>query len=1320
MSLGAVAGVSLASGQTTISYTSGDTDMADYSTDAPNNPTTLLLASGFADQSGVISGTGAVIKMGDGDVTLSGANTYTGGTTVREGALSVLFAGSINHAGALLNVSSVAGAASYAQLYAGDGGVVTTGNADFGSEEGERGYFNSYQPGSLLAVTGTLNVGRFGEGLVEITNGSAATAAFVNIGLGTTGEGRLEVLDADSTLTVSDDIRIGSSGSGELLVANGGELSNGGNAFLGENGSGSGLAVVTGADSTWDVTGTLNVGFSGEGELRVEDGGVVAGTVAMIGTNASGSGSVLITGADSRLSMANNLNVGLGGDGVLRIEDGGTVTTFFFNVGSGGTGTGDLQVRGAGSTLTSTQAFAVGLFGDGTMLVEDGAVVTSASASIGQNAGSLGEALVTGVGSEWNIADTLNIGVFGSGTLRIEAGGLVTSANAALGVSDAVSFIGDGSVYVSGPGSSWVVTDTLEVGVFGYGYMEVSNGGEVSAAFIEIGREDTGINTGVVEVTGDGSVMQAVELTVGYDARGELSIQNQGYVTSSFAYLGLAAGSTGSVSVSGADSLWNVANDLIVGASGDGAVIIEDGGVAQADLVTLGVAVGTTGRITVQSGGTLEIGNALVGIEGSGSILIENGSQAGSLETSFGLAVGGYGYGRVNDSIWRVFDNVFVGVNGEGELDILNGGQLDMSFGGPLTIELAQNVGSVGTINIGAGNLAGEIIGADIVGGAGDATVNFNHIAASYVFDPIMSGSVAVNHIGAGVTTLTADHTYTGPTTISAGALLVEGSLTNTEVTVASGGTLGGSGIINGAVTVQSGGVLAPGSSPGVLNLGSLLLDPGSTTRIEINGTTPGTEHDQIVVAGNATLDGTLELVLGYSPVAGSTFTLIEAGDFTLAGDAALGFAEITSNLGAALQTLVDIDATTFNIILEILQLDYAPFALTPNQRAVAENLDTFATSGQLPGLFNALNALNDDQLRAAFDQLGAAQLGSLERMARQYNRGQTRNLFDRLQEWRRTGGGVAGVVSTKNLRLLDWNAQPLYAQNGGQSYAALSTESVRSPGWGVFVNGSGQFGDVSDSTDGYDFDTGGITVGFDRKLGRAGEGDVVGGFYVGFADSSADLDRDGGRVDADAVKFGAYLGWFDESGLYLQGQLGGGSSSYDTRRNVLGARQDGDTRGYEFTADIAGGREWTRGKWRHGVEASFAYAYTRIDGFTETGGLGPLAIARQNADSLQSRLGWTVSYEHLRGDGLWLRPQARLGWAHEFMNPEGITASFAGGGAGTFTTTPARAGRDTAQLGASLHIGEGTGWNGWIGYDLEAGDNLTVHNLNAGVSFRF
>jgi autotransporter-associated beta strand protein len=94
-----------------------------------------------------------------------------------------------------------------------------------------------------------------------------------------------------------------------------------------------------------------------------------------------------------------------------------------------------------------------------------------------------------------------------------------------------------------------------------------------------------------------------------------------------------------------------------------------------------------------------------------------------------------------------------------------------------------------------------------VVFGAGAGTLNFNHTSTNYVFAPAISGYGTVNVL-AGITTLTANNTYTGATTISGGALIVNGSIASSNLTtVNSGAALIGSGTV-GSTTVNAGGFL--------------------------------------------------------------------------------------------------------------------------------------------------------------------------------------------------------------------------------------------------------------------------------------------------------------------------------------------------------------------------------------------------------------------------------------------------------------------------------------------------------------------------------
>ncbi|QDT97380.1 cadherin domain-containing protein [Gimesia aquarii] len=128
-----------------------------------------------------------------------------------------------------------------------------------------------------------------------------------------------------------------------------------------------------------------------------------------------------------------------------------------------------------------------------------------------------------------------------------------------------------------------------------------------------------------------------------------------------------------------------------------------------------------------------------------------------------------------------------------------------------------------------------------------------------------------------GTVVLSGTSSAIGSTSVQGGLLRIEGSLTTSEVIVSTGAVLGGNGTVDAPVTVNNGGVLTPGSSPGIISTGDLTLSAGSTLDIEIDGTTAGTDYDQIQVTGTVDLTGaTLNLISAFTAAAGNEFLLIE------------------------------------------------------------------------------------------------------------------------------------------------------------------------------------------------------------------------------------------------------------------------------------------------------------------------------------------------------------------------------------------------------------------------------------------------------------
>ena len=175
----------------------------------------------------------------------------------------------------------------------------------------------------------------------------------------------------------------------------------------------------------------LSVGPNGTGMLTIQTGGTLADSFGTVGNLPGGLGTVTVTGAGSSWSNAGSVVVGGQGTGTLTIQDGGTVSSGGGSVGLSAGSTGTVTVTGPGSSWINgpSGGLNIGSFGTGTLTIANGGKViniTAFTANIGNGAGSQGTVTVTGAGSTWSNSSGVNIGNLGTGTLTIADGGIVT------------------------------------------------------------------------------------------------------------------------------------------------------------------------------------------------------------------------------------------------------------------------------------------------------------------------------------------------------------------------------------------------------------------------------------------------------------------------------------------------------------------------------------------------------------------------------------------------------------------------------------------------------------------------------------------------------------------------------------------------------------------------------------------------------------------------------------------------------------------------------------------------------------------------------
>ncbi len=173
-----------------------------------------------------------------------------------------------------------------------------------------------------------------------------------------------------------------------------------------------------------------------------------------------------------------------------------------------------------------------------------------------------------------------------------------------------------------------------------------------------------------------------------------------------------------------------------------------------------------------------------------------------------------------------------------------------------------------------------------IVGGAGtDET--FNGVINNECSNNSYKGTTTIIKEGNGYWKLTGANIYKGSTTIKDGMLIVNGTQTGTgKVTVMADATLAGKGTIPAVTEVQSGGILQPGDPTlvptnnfGTITLGSLTLQSGSQTNMEVNRTLK--IYDKVAVTGAVTVGGTLNITLTGTPVEGDQYPLFTGTSFS-------------------------------------------------------------------------------------------------------------------------------------------------------------------------------------------------------------------------------------------------------------------------------------------------------------------------------------------------------------------------------------------------------------------------------------------------------
>ncbi|MES2658956.1 MAG: autotransporter-associated beta strand repeat-containing protein [Verrucomicrobiota bacterium] len=783
-------------------------------------------------------------KLGNGNLTLSAAQTYTGPTTIQKGSLTLsggndrlATSGTVIFGGTPVTLALGANDQALAALATGNvttaATVTGTGTLTLNGGFVQIGGTSGTQTVDMTGLSnffysnpsGTLNVGGANNNSAELTltGNNVITAGTLGVvTTGPSGNPQTGKIHLGQTNTINAALlHIGGlAGNGTLdfqsgltaptlkIRGVGGTDADRASVIIG---SSSGFAAV---GSTFAMgTGVLDAKISsmliGESTRAANNPPVTAGTFTM---SAGSLDATSITVGKNIAGSGGNA----GGTGTFN-QNGGSVTagtlTIANRVAAGTSGVFGNYNFNSGTLNVST--INTGTGGNGTFTWADGILANNSGAN-----------QTVALISVFNLTNTGNT----SGTHKWDVGGAQTSTVSAY-------LRGDGSLTKSNTG-----TLTLQGANTQTGSTTVSDG-RLIAGFD--GASTTLSNVAVTVVANNATMT----LASGSLANGQRVVLNAvtaptGLATGTTAYFVVnASGDTFQVSTTlGGTAITPTSAGLTVTVSRAGAF-----GSANSDIV-----LGDAGTTTLNGSPSLLTG---------GAFTIERGVTIANQATGGTCSIGG-------------------------------NSTSNSTFAGLVTANKSFTVSQVtgaGTLNI-----TGGITGAS----AGTKTVTFNNVGAVNVSSTGISngvtGNVAVTQSGIGTTTLSAGNSYTGDTTVNAGVLAVNGnSIANTNKLVINGGKVAPTGteVVN---TLFFGGVQQASGTWGATDSGATHIDNtrfSGTAGVVSVISAPGASGYATWASANADnqesnldfdLDGVSNGVEYFMGLTGSSFTAnpgIGAGD---------------------------------------------------------------------------------------------------------------------------------------------------------------------------------------------------------------------------------------------------------------------------------------------------------------------------------------------------------------------------------------------------------------------------------------------------------
>ncbi|MEA1951470.1 MAG: autotransporter domain-containing protein [Planctomycetota bacterium] len=682
-----------------------------------------------------------------------------------------------------------------------------------------------------------------------------------------------------------------------------------------------------------------------------------------------------------------------------------------------------------------------------------------------------------------------------------------------------------------------------------------------------------------------------------------------------------------------------------------------------------------------------ELHNNLVGRVFEGGSLQVDASQAGvTLFDNFTIQGAG-GTIDTNGNNLTIQGNMYQGTQGEvGSLTKTGNGTLTLS--GTNTYE--------GGTTVSGGILAGTV--SSLQGNiTNNATVVFDQ-ASEGAYSGVMDGNGILVKSNAGVLSFSGNHNhgFSGLVDVQGGKFVLNGSIVAGNVAVRANTTLGGNATI---ASLNNSGTVAPGNSIGTINVvGNFVANSGATTEIEINN---AGQCDLINVGGSATINS--DAVLKVVPL--DTITLSHRYKFMMTADGISGEFDVLDT--SLIDFTADIRGNDYYIV--VARTPFSRVARTQNQHQIAAYLErTYSSAtGDYRTVMNDLMFLpTDDEVRHAMDQMDGELFPTLSIVNLQAVSNLNRMVADQL----RPGAAlVSDGFADSQIALGDMVVR-------GQNGRCCDWWTGWTAGYGLGGRGYGD-----GNAHGYNFGTGGMVVGIDRRLDRQTRFGLL--YGNGFASTRLEGLSDSSSIDSHV--FGLYLKrrnacWYSTTIADM------GFDKYKSRRRIaIGAidrSAESEHDGWQSTVYQEIGRTMGFGRGLYlQPYGALQYIHIRQEGFDETGADSlDLHVAGEDLNSIRTLLGGRLIANRLlpwlgRGELAF-----RTHWAHELLDQTTgiVSTSLSGGGTPGFEVRGVDLGRDWVILGPDVMWQYKSHIQLRAAYDLTFNANQAYHTGGGSVTF--